>query len=75
MNAQSSTTFTQQSNIETQIHSRRFARDERWSETGDRYIVKLFRDFVFHSVDEHGNPVVNLGHVLTHLNKVSVFQE
>ncbi|KAI0696153.1 hypothetical protein BC835DRAFT_1343276 [Cytidiella melzeri] len=47
-----------------------FARDPRWSETGDRYIIKLFRDFVFHQVDEHGNPVVNLGHVLTCLNKL-----
>ena len=48
----------------------RFDRDPRWSETGDRYIIKLFRDYVFHSVDESGNPVVNLGHVLTNLNKV-----
>ncbi|KAJ3552928.1 hypothetical protein NM688_g3893 [Phlebia brevispora] len=28
-----------------------FARDPRWSETGDRYIVKLFRDYVFHQLD------------------------
>lgn len=48
-----------------------FARDSRWSETGDRYIIKLFRDYVFHQVDEHGQPVVNLSHVLTCLNKVS----
>lgn len=48
----------------------RFDRDPRWSETGDRYIIKLFRDHVFHSVDESGNPVVNLSHVLTNLNKV-----
>lgn len=48
----------------------RFARDARWSETGDRYIIKLFRDYVFHQVDEHGNPVTNLSHVLTCLNKV-----
>ncbi|KAI5118625.1 hypothetical protein M0805_006993 [Coniferiporia weirii] len=47
-----------------------FDRDPRWSETGDRYIIKLFRDYVFHSVDEVGNPVVNLGHVLTNLNKL-----
>jgi len=47
-----------------------FARDPRWSETGDRYIIKLFRDYVFHQVDESGNPVVNLGHVLTCLNKL-----
>ncbi|KAJ9121644.1 hypothetical protein QFC22_002264 [Naganishia vaughanmartiniae] len=29
-----------------------FQQDTRWSETGDRYVLKLFRDFVFHSVDE-----------------------
>ncbi|KAI0045167.1 hypothetical protein FA95DRAFT_1561372 [Auriscalpium vulgare] len=47
-----------------------FARDARWSETGDRYIIKLFRDYVFHQVDEHGHPVVNLSHVLACLNKL-----
>lgn len=47
-----------------------FARDARWSETGDRYILKLFRDYVFHQVDERGQPVVNLGHVLECLNKL-----
>ncbi|KAK7688505.1 hypothetical protein QCA50_008043 [Cerrena zonata] len=47
-----------------------FALDLRWSETGDRYIIKLFRDYVFHQVDEHGKPVVNLSHVLTCLNKL-----
>ncbi|KAH9893951.1 kinase-like domain-containing protein [Cubamyces lactineus] len=44
--------------------------ETRWSETGDRYIVKLFRDYVFHQVDEVGRPVVNLTHVLTCLNKL-----
>ncbi|TFY83968.1 hypothetical protein EWM64_g28 [Hericium alpestre] len=52
-----------------------FARDPRWSETGDRYIIKLFRDYVFHQVDEHGNPVVNLSHVLTCLNKLDAGTE
>jgi len=47
-----------------------FARDARWSETGDRYIIKLFRDYVFHQVDEHGRPIVNISHVLTCLNKL-----
>jgi PAB-dependent poly(A)-specific ribonuclease subunit 3 len=50
-----------------------FGRSLRWSETGDRYIVKLFRDYVFHQVDEHGEPVVDLGHVLTCLSKVGRF--
>ncbi|OAX40680.1 hypothetical protein K503DRAFT_768340 [Rhizopogon vinicolor AM-OR11-026] len=47
-----------------------FAREPRWSETGDRYIIKLFRDYVFHQVDENGNPVINLTHVLSCLNKL-----
>ncbi|KAF9221691.1 hypothetical protein BS17DRAFT_803255 [Gyrodon lividus] len=47
-----------------------FAREPRWSETGDRYIIKLFRDYVFHQVDENGNPVINLSHVLAYLNKL-----
>ncbi|CCA66483.1 related to Pab1 dependent poly(A)-specific ribonuclease PAN3 [Serendipita indica DSM 11827] len=52
-----------------------FARDFRWSETGDKYIVKLFRDLVFHAVDEHGRPVVSLSHVLMHLNKLDCGSE
>ncbi|KAF9649713.1 hypothetical protein BDM02DRAFT_3113348 [Thelephora ganbajun] len=49
-----------------------FGRSHRWSETGDRYIIKLFRDHVFHQVDENLDPVVNLTHVLTCLNKLDV---
>lgn len=44
--------------------------DPRWSETGDRYYLKLFRDYVFHSVDENNNPVVDMAHVLSCLNKL-----
>lgn len=44
--------------------------DPRWSETGDRYIVKLFRDHVFHAIDPAGRPVVDLSHILTNLNKL-----
>ncbi|TFK36484.1 hypothetical protein BDQ12DRAFT_609742 [Crucibulum laeve] len=52
-----------------------FAREPRWSETGDRYIIKLFRDYVFHQVDEHRNPVLSLSHVLTCLNKLDAGTE
>lgn len=41
-----------------------------WSETGERYYLKLFRDYVFHQVDHEGRPVLNLGHVVTCLNKL-----
>ncbi|KAJ5872808.1 uncharacterized protein N7529_005161 [Penicillium soppii] len=44
--------------------------DPRWAETGERYFLKLFRDFVFHQVDAQGDPSVDLGHVLTCLNKL-----
>ncbi|KAJ1912209.1 PAB-dependent poly(A)-specific ribonuclease subunit 3 [Tieghemiomyces parasiticus] len=47
-----------------------FAKDPEWSETGDRYLIKLFRDFVFHQVDELNRPVVDMAHVLTCLNKL-----
>lgn len=49
-----------------------FDMDLSWSETGDRYLVKLFRDYVFHQVDENGHPVVDMVHVLTCLNKVNI---
>ena len=52
------------------MHMHRYNHETRWSETGDRYIVKLFRDYVFHQVDELGRPVVNLTHVLACLNKL-----
>lgn len=42
----------------------------QWSETGERYYLKLFRDYVFHQVNADGRPVVDLGHVLTCLNKL-----
>ncbi|KAF9168571.1 PAB-dependent poly(A)-specific ribonuclease subunit 3 [Actinomortierella ambigua] len=47
-----------------------FDMDPAWSETGDRYIIKLFRDYVFHQVDENGLPVLDVAHVLTCLNKL-----
>ena len=44
--------------------------DKKWSETGDRYVLKLFRDFVFHQADSSGNPVLDLGHMVSSLNKL-----
>ncbi|KAJ3325297.1 PAB-dependent poly(A)-specific ribonuclease subunit 3 [Blyttiomyces sp. JEL0837] len=49
-----------------------FDMDPSWSETGDRYLLKLFRDYVFHQVDEMGNPVVDISHVIQCLNKLDV---
>lgn len=42
-----------------------------WSETGDRYLLKLFRDFVFHDCDPtDGAPRLDWGHVVEALNKL-----
>ncbi|KAI9279488.1 kinase-like domain-containing protein [Umbelopsis sp. AD052] len=49
-----------------------FDMDPSWSETGDRYIIKLFRDYVFHQVNENGAPALDMVHVLTCLNKLDV---
>lgn len=43
---------------------------QQWSETGDRYLIKLFRDYVFHQQDEMGKAVMDLGHVVRTLNKL-----
>lgn len=37
---------------------------------GDRYLLKLFRDFVLHQVQEDGTPVLDWGHVVECLNKL-----
>ncbi|KAK3752608.1 hypothetical protein QZH41_018813, partial [Actinostola sp. cb2023] len=44
--------------------------DHGWSETGDRYLLKLFRDYLFHSVTDNAVPVVDLSHMVTCLNKL-----
>ncbi|KAI1357879.1 hypothetical protein F5Y08DRAFT_333546 [Xylaria arbuscula] len=46
-----------------------------WAETEHRYTLKLFRDYVFHQVDSNGNPVVDLGHMLSCMNKLDVGTE
>lgn len=43
-----------------------------WSETGDRYLLKLFRDYVFHQVDEDGAPVLDFSHVIESMNKLDM---
>merc|ERR1719367_546098 len=43
--------------------------DESWSEYGDRYMLKLFRDYVFHQVMEDGRPWLDMAHVISCLNK------
>lgn len=47
-----------------------YEHDRQWAEHGNRYCIKLFRDYVFHPVDAQGNPVLDLGHVVGCLNKL-----
>eukprot|EP00798_Chlamydomonas_sp_ICE-L_P006426 gene6426-3053_t len=45
--------------------------DSQWSETGDRYLLKLFRDYLFHQYSpDDGSPLVDWGHVAEALNKL-----
>jgi len=44
--------------------------DRQWSENGERYALKLFRDYTFHQVDADGRPVVDLAHIVRCLNKL-----
>ena len=41
-----------------------------WLIAGDRYVLKLFRDFVFHQSTEEGLPDLSRGHIIEALNKV-----
>lgn len=42
----------------------------QWSETGDRYMLKLFRDYLFHQVDQTGAPWIDMAHIVQCLNKL-----
>ncbi|XP_078494420.1 PAN2-PAN3 deadenylation complex subunit pan3-like [Ciona intestinalis] len=47
-----------------------FGMEATWSETGDRYLLKLFRDHLFHQVTETGAPWVDMAHIVQCLNKL-----
>ena len=46
--------------------------DPNWGETDNRYLLSLFRDYVFHQVDNSGAPVLDLGHIVEALNKLDI---
>lgn len=52
-----------------------FGPNRRWAQSGDCYVLTLFRDYVFHQADGAGNPVMDLGHVMTTLNKLDAAEE
>ncbi|ODV80546.1 component of Pab1p-stimulated poly(A) ribonuclease [Suhomyces tanzawaensis NRRL Y-17324] len=41
-----------------------------WNENGNKYVLKLFRDYVFFQYDEFGKPITDLSRVLVSLNKL-----
>ena len=43
---------------------------QSWSETGDRYLLTLFRDLLFHSMHTTEVPNIDWGHVIHNLNKL-----
>lgn len=44
---------------------------EKWSEVGERYILKLFRDYLFHAREpETLRPKVDMGYIIERLNKL-----
>ena len=51
-----------------------FQLDPSWSETGDRYMLKLYRDHLFHQVDENGAPWIDMSHIVQSLNKVRLLK-
>ncbi|CAF4896024.1 unnamed protein product [Rotaria socialis] len=57
------------SKLNTLLERPEHSMNQAWSETGDRYILKLFRDFVFHSIGFEGEPIVDMAHVVQCLNK------
>lgn len=44
--------------------------DINWSESGDKFAIVLFYDYVFHQISPEGRPVTDLTHVLRCLNKL-----
>lgn len=44
--------------------------DYSWSEYGDCYMLKLFRDYVFHQTMDDGRPWLDMAHVISNLNKL-----
>ena len=44
--------------------------DAAWSETGERYLLKLYRDYVFHQVADDGRPVLDAAHMVDSLHRL-----
>jgi len=58
------------SKLNTILERTEFSLDPEWSETGDRYLLKLFRDYMFHQVTETGAAWIDFAHIVSCLNKL-----
>ncbi|XP_038055526.1 PAN2-PAN3 deadenylation complex subunit pan3-like isoform X2 [Patiria miniata] len=47
-----------------------FNGDPTWAETGDRYLLKLYRDYLFHQVSSDSTPWIDMAHIVQSLNKL-----
>ncbi len=47
-----------------------FNGDLSWAETGDRYLLKLYRDYLFHQVTSDSAPWIDMAHIVQSLNKL-----
>ena len=54
------------------VTNRQDGADVDWRSSADRELLLLFHQTVFHPVDAEGQPVVNLAHIVAHLNKLDV---
>lgn len=52
-----------------------YEHDRQWAENGERFFLKLFRDYVFHQVDAQGHAVIDMAHVLACMNKLDAGSE
>jgi PAB-dependent poly(A)-specific ribonuclease subunit 3 len=46
--------------------------DWRWSQSSERHLVQLFRDYLFFQSDEFGRPILDTGHVMDALAKADI---
>ena len=47
-----------------------YEHDRTYSAQGPRAVLGLFRDYVFHQIDAQAKPIVDMGHILSCLNKL-----
>lgn len=46
--------------------------DQPWTETSDRYMLTLFRDYLFHQMSEDRRPWMDINQIIHSLTKLMV---